>query len=338
MIADRPLRVLESFQTPRATTNPYIVMLYQALQGTDGVSVQPFSWRRALVDSFDVFHVHWPEVRLDGRTWAARTARHLLMAALLIKLWLTRTPIVRTKHNLSRPSGIGWASNALLAWLERQTSHTIVLTAQGQDATDPTVTVIPHGHYRDWFARYPAEPAQPGRFAFFGLVRQYKGLTRLVQQFRDLDDDYSLVIAGNPSRDQLVDELTAATDADHRITLDFRFLPDADLVRVATSGQVVVLPYREMHNSGGVLAALSLDRPVLVPRNPVLDELAAEVGERWVLRYSGELTTEDLRRSIQAADALTHGDRPDLSARDWADCGAQHRAAFAAALDRLRGR
>ena len=39
----------------------------------------------------------------------------------------------------------------------------------------------------------------------------------------------------------------------------------------------MVLPYRQMHNSGAVLAALSLDRPVLVPATDQRG-LGAEVG------------------------------------------------------------
>ncbi len=60
------------------------------------------------------------------------------------------------------------------------------------------------------------------------------------------------------------------------------FAPDADLVREISMSEMVVLPYRFMHNSGAVLLALSLDRPVLVPDNEVNRLLEIEVGSDWV--------------------------------------------------------
>ncbi len=62
----------------------------------------------------------------------------------------------------------------------------------------------------------------------------------------------------------------------------------------------MVLPYREMHNSGAALTALSLNRPVLVPDNEVNRELAEEVGPGWVFRYDGELTGRHLLDALAA--------------------------------------
>lgn len=308
-------------------------MLYRAMQNTPGLEVLPFSWRTALLGRYDVFHVHWPEVRLEGKTWPARALRHAMFVALLLKLLVLRIPIVRTKHNLARPSGIPFATDLLLGWLERQTAKEIVLTEVSEDSE---AVLIPHGHYRDWFAEFPKATAADGHFAYFGLVRNYKGLTALVEAFRALPGEtYSLTIAGNPSRDELVAELREAAEGDERIAFDFRFLPDPDLVTVATQGQLVVLAYREMHNSGGLLAALSLDRPVLVPQNEVNDRLADEVGRQWVIRYQGEIGPDALAEAMAAAATIPSGSSPDLSRREWGDCGLQHLAVFRAARAKL---
>ena len=52
--------VQQSFPTPRPTTNPYLVMLRDAVDAVPGVTVRTFSWRAALTRRADVFHVHWP--------------------------------------------------------------------------------------------------------------------------------------------------------------------------------------------------------------------------------------------------------------------------------------
>ena len=78
----RPLIVLQSYQRPTNTTNPYIVMLGESLAALTDVDVLTFTWRRALTARFDVFHMHWPEVRIGGRTAPRRIAHQTLFALL----------------------------------------------------------------------------------------------------------------------------------------------------------------------------------------------------------------------------------------------------------------
>jgi hypothetical protein len=98
----------------------------------------------------------------------------------------------------------------------------------------------------------------------------------------------------------------------------------------------MVFPYLEMHNSGAVLAALSLARPVLVPRNAVNEALAEEVGPAWVHMFGGRLTPELLASALAAAASLPPGTLPDLSRRDWATAGTAHREVFCSAVARRR--
>ena len=63
---DRPLVVLLSFPPPRPTSNPYNVMLAESVRAVPGVRVTDWSWRAALLTSYDVFHAHWPEILVSG--------------------------------------------------------------------------------------------------------------------------------------------------------------------------------------------------------------------------------------------------------------------------------
>lgn len=326
--APRPLVVQQSFPDPRPTTNPYIVMLRDAVASTDGVQLRTFSWRRALLGRYDVFHVHWPEILLSGASAPKTAARQLLSAALLVKLKLTRTPIVRTLHNLHRPSGISRVQNVMLAWFERQTTLVVLLNTSTVPPAGKAAEVILHGHYRDWFARYEQPDAVPGRYAYFGLIRRYKGVDGLVEAFRQLSGPVTLQVAGKPSGPDLELRLRELAGDDERIDLRFAFLSEAELAQVAREGELVVLPYREMHNSGGALAALSLSRPVLVPANEVNARLSDEVGAGWVVQYEGDLTSEDLEQALAAVREVARSDAPDLSGRDWHLAGQQHAAAY----------
>jgi hypothetical protein len=146
----------------------------------------------------------------------------------------------------------------------------------------------------------------------------------------------TLRIGGKPSTDELARQLTELADGDDRIELTLRFLADAELVDIVCSAELVVLPYREMHNSGGVLTSLSLDRPVLVPSNEVTERLAVEVGDGWVWRYDGELTPELMLDTLERVQRGDRSERPDLSRREWDDAGRAHLAAYRRAREIAR--
>lgn len=334
MRRSRPLVVLQSFPDPRPTTNPYLVMLQRALTGRIGVEVLTFTWRRALLGRYDVVHVHWPENLLVGHS-PTKTAVRQLLAALLVLRWRSmRTPVVRTRHNLDLPQGLGRWGQLLLTAIERATRASVVLNAETPLDERPSA-LVPHGHYRDWYGALPRTAADPGRLAFVGLVRRYKGVERLLEVFTELPDPaLTLRVAGRPSSHELADTVRSAVAADQRISAHLAHLTDQELVTEISSAELVVLPYREMHNSGGALAALSLDRPVLVPDNAVTRALAQEVGPGWVITYRGELEPADVLRALDEVRGRVAGTRPDLSAREWDEAGAAHEALYRAVAGR----
>lgn len=329
------LTVLQSFPAPRPTTNPYLIMLGDSLRATPDVMVLNFSWRTALLARYDVFHVHWPEILVSGQNPLKKLVRQALTVALLARLRLTCTPIVRTVHNLERPNGISRRESFLLGRIDRQTALRIRLNDASNIAPGQSVLTIPLGHYRDWFARYPQAATVDGQLGYVGLIRPYKGVEGLLGAFngmRDLGDDLSLRIGGKPSNLELAQTIRTLAGDDERIVLELNFLSEAELVDVVTSSELVVLPYRFMHNSSAALAALSLDRPILVPDNLVNRNLAAEVGDGWVYRYEGDLTGEQIAETLAELRSPPDHDTPDLSARDWDRAGIDHLNAYRSAM------
>lgn len=340
VVIARPLVVLQSFPVPRATTNPYIVMLYRALQAEPGVEVWTFSFRRALTGRYDVFHAHWPEVLVSGHSPVKALVRQCLFLAVLGRLWLRRTPVVRTVHNLRLPTGISRRETWLLRLTERLTTVRIRLNETTELPPDQTAATILHGHYRDWFAAHPLPPSAPGRVAFFGLIRRYKGVDILIDAFREAAGtmpELTLRVAGQPSSDDLADQLRSAAHGEERISLAFQFLTDQELADEVGRAELVVLPYREMHNSGGALTALSLARPVLVPDNENNRRLGEEVGPGWVHLFDGRLTGAHIVRTVTELRDRPPVAPPDLSAREWTHAGSELRAVYLAAVqDRRR--
>lgn len=335
---NRPIRVMQSFGAPRPTSNPYVHMLDAALAEAPGVEHIRFDRRRALLGRYDVLHFHWPETMLGGSTALRRTARRAFAIALAGRLALGRIAVVRTAHNIALPSDVSPWERRYLAWIERRVDHRIVLNEHTAVPEGTTATLIKHGHYRDWFAPLPALEASPATIAFVGLVRRYKGVETLLDAFASTSasaPQLRLRIAGNPTGAAIEQEVRMRAEADRRVSLDLRYLSEADFANTVMQSIGVVLPYRAMHNSGSVLAALSLERPVLVPRNDVAEALAAEVGPGWVHWFEGELTGDALERFARAASDPP-ATAPDLSERAWDRAGIAHRDAFRIAVARRR--
>lgn len=325
--AGRPLVVLESFRQPKPTTNPYITQLHRSLDRSSDVDVKTFDYPTALLGHYDVVHVHWPELLIGGHKPLGRLARRALTTLVLARWRVTSTPLVRTVHNLDRPQGIGRFDHWILDRIDAMTTMDVHLNAHTPARPRKGTARIPHGHYRDWYEGFPKSAPVAGRIAYVGLIRRYKGVEDLVGAFVQSDrPDLTLHVAGKASSDDLVTALHARAAGDERVTIDSRFLSDAEMVEVITAAELVVLPYRHMHNSGTALAALSLDRPVLVPDNEVNRALAEEMGPGWVHVYSESVSTDDIHRAWE--DSRGRAARPDLSAREWSGAAESHTAAF----------
>jgi len=328
----RPLVVLQSFPRPRPTTNPYLVMLAEQLEADPDVELRVFSWRESLTGRYDVFHAHWPEILVSGQSPAKKAVRQLLFLTLVAKWRREGTAIVRTLHNVHPPQGISRREALLLRLFERETDLFIRINDSTSLPSGVASETVPHGHYRTWFEPYARPDPVPGRVAYVGLVRRYKGVDSLVEAFRQTDDRrLSLTVGGQPSSPELAQALSRRAAGDPRIRLDLRFLPDEELVAAVSQAELVVLPYRDMHNSGTALMSLSLGRPILVPDNAVNRRLRGEVGVAWVHLYAGPLTAAVLEETLTAVKQSPSAP-PDLSRRDWGPAGPAHVAAYRRAL------
>lgn len=329
------IRVLHSLAPPDGTTK-YVDQMTEG--APDDVAVSYFSWKRALRGDYDVLHLHWPELLLRARTPRKRTAKRLAMQATLALARARRIPIVRTVHNL-HPHEIGDAAERrLLARVDRSTTTFVRLNPTTELEPWMQGVTILHGHYRDRFAAHPRVERERGRVLYFGIIRPYKNVEHLIDVFSSRErDDAQLRVVGSPSP-ELRDAIQKKADAAASVSARLAFVDDDELVREISAASLVVLPYAEMHNSGAALVALSLDRPILVPRTPSNSALAAEVGPGWVHEYDGELTDETLTAAIAAAAALDSAGRPRLEGRDWAEVGRRHRDVYLAAITVKKGR
>ncbi|MEA2140059.1 MAG: hypothetical protein QOC91_158 [Solirubrobacteraceae bacterium] len=179
------------------------------------------------------------------------------------------------------------------------------------------VHVIPHGA----FAHLAEAPEGPPPFdtdkqvvLFFGLLRPYKGLDVLLDAWREVEDA-ELWIAGMPRMD--ISALRASAPANVRFVP--RFITDRQLPPYFRRADLVVLPYREIEQSGVLFTALAFGKPLLVSDVGGFGEIAAAGAARAVPPGDavalGEALNELLGDSAKLAALATRS--RELAAGDY---------------------
>jgi glycosyltransferase involved in cell wall biosynthesis len=214
----------------------------------------------------DVVHFQWLPVQLlDG--------------------WLLprRPPLVLTAHDIlprePRP-GQRAAQRRLYERFDAVVVHSESGRARltGELGLDPAlIHVIPHGVFE-----HLAEPQSPaGEVAppfatekpvvlCFGLMRPYKGIDLLLEAWRDVEGA-ELWIVGMPRMD--IAPLLAAAPPDVRFVP--RFVGDLELAPYFRRANLVVLPYREIDQSGVLFTAMAFGKPMLLSDVGGFPEVAA---------------------------------------------------------------
>ncbi len=143
---------------------------------------------------------------------------------------------------------------------------------------------------------------------FFGLLRPYKGIDVLLDAWGEGLDGAELWIVGMPRMD--TSALRARAPASVRF--DERFVADEELPALFARAEIVVLPYREIDQSGVLFTALALGRPLLLSDVGGFRELAAT----GAARVFAAGRPEALRAALQ--ELLADGaQREQMAAARW---------------------
>ena len=241
-------------------------------------------YRRA-ARAADVVHFQWlPVQHID---------RHLLPRARSASG--ARRPLVLTAHDVMprepRPGQLS-AQRRLYDRFDAIVVH----SEHGRErltnelGVDPNrVHVIPHGAFAH-LAVAPPSGAAGGRAGgwapfqtdmpvvlCFGLMRPYKGIDLLLQAWDGIEDT-ELWIAGMPRMD--IAPLRAIAPPNVRFVP--RFITDSELPAYFQRAALVVLPYREIDQSGVLFTALAFGKPLLLSDVGGFPEIAATGAARTV--------------------------------------------------------
>jgi glycosyltransferase involved in cell wall biosynthesis len=275
----------------------------------------------------DILHIHWPEkVFWQSRGCLGATIAVLRLLGALRKCRRRGAKIVWMVHNL-RPHDLRRCRALLWTALERGLGmqcdgfmtlapSTIALVRANirglrhlpaASALHPLYDVpfMPIGQVaaRDKCRLHYA--ASTRLFSLLGMLRPYKGLEQLIEVFSaTANQDIGLLIAGQPINTSYGNKLAEMCKKDSRISLRLGRISDREFFDLLQASHAVILPYQSYLHSGAMIHAVSAGKPVITPETPFSSDLALAIGEPWVVRYSGKLTS----------DMFSHWREPDSRA------------------------
>ncbi len=148
---------------------------------------------------------------------------------------------------------------------------------------DKKVNISSLGIY-EYLTKYQTQkPVRPQiQNTFFGRISQYKGLEYLQESFAGLlqrgHKDIELVIAGSGKYWFDTEPYTTMPE----IKILNRYIPNEELVQLLQDASVVICPYTDATQSGVIMSAYALKKPVIATRVGGLAEMV-EDGETGLL-------------------------------------------------------
>jgi len=199
--------------------------------------------------------------------------------------------IALTAHNVNqarRDSKDSWLNRTTLKIQYRLCDHIFVHTQKMKDelrqvfdVPDKAVTVLRHP-INNAFPDSELTPAEAKRrlaltddekvILFFGRIRPYKGIEYLLDALRlvlaDGKGNYRLIIAGEPKKgsEEYLHEIQQSVQRDFQqglVILRMQFIPDDETELYLKGADVLVLPYKDIFQSGVLFLAYSFGLPVV---------------------------------------------------------------------------
>ena len=329
---------------------------FRGIYGADPRPVRALRYLRGLVAAFadarrfgaDVVHFHFfhvgpLEVLAVG---LARMLGHVIV--------VTVHDVVPLKATRSLPT---------LARAAYRLAHRIIVHNQSSlrelaalaPAVRARVEVIPHGNYLGLVEPLPSQadargrlgvPVEPFTVLFFGQIKAVKGLDLVIEALAAPGPKAAgvrLLVAGKVWRDELgrYQALIDALGLADRCTLRIRYVPDGEVPTYFAAADLVVCPYRRIYQSGVVLMAMSLGKPVLVSDIPGMTEVVRDGETGFVFRSENvpslvarldAIVSDRARVERVAANAVAYV----ADAHGWDRIGRMTMAAYGAALGRAR--
>ena len=305
--------------------NPYHDQLERALTSLgievlcpESLKVLYADWKAGTI-ALDVVHVHaLPYLSLSPRN----LCRYALFYWRLSRLRRKGVGLVLTVHDLDNHDTsyaaiedvIGRrASRCFDAFIAHGPAAKRAIGKRWGSEIEARTEVIPHGNYIEAYENGVTRDAARTSlglvntdlvFLFFGMIRPYKGVQRMVKSFRRCKNSAArLIIVGKPVGHATAREIVTLIAGDPRIRFVQDFVPEGDIQVYMNAADVVVLPYRRIFTSGATVLAMSFGKACIAPR---LGSMVDVLDDRGAIFFDAD-KDEDLERAFRSAISSPEG-------------------------------
>lgn len=230
-----------------------------------------------------IIHLHWQHPFLLSKSKIGTVVKSSMFTLQMLLLKLLGIKLVWTVHNITNHENVYKDIELFFSKLISKSADAIIVHCETSkceiikefNIPETKITIIPHGNFIGFFknnlsrneAREILKISEEDLvFLFLGLIRPYKGVFELIDNFLLLNSKTAkLLIVGKVLDDQLSRRLQDKTAGISNVKLVSEFIPDDNLQLYTNAADVMVFPYRNILNSGSVISAMSFGKPVLCP-------------------------------------------------------------------------
>lgn len=305
--------------------NPYQELLAASLRHAgDRVSFDNYSKKWPILfntavahPEVDILHLHWVDNFFAYVFWSNSRAKKIIKLFLLwIDIKITRISgkkIVWTIHNkfmhespdilLEKRMRNLLLRSVDMVIIHSENAYRLASLAYGIKSFK-NYAIVPHANFINEYPNIISREIARQKllinstekvFLFFGNIRPYKGVPRLINEFKTNETlrKAKLLIVGKPLTKELSENIRNLVFSQSNILLFLDFIPKSEIQLYMNASDVVILPFEDILTSGSSILAMSFGKAVIVPetcrqKNFLDDQGAIFFGENKSLIHALE--------------------------------------------------
>jgi GT2 family glycosyltransferase/glycosyltransferase involved in cell wall biosynthesis len=288
-------------------TNPYQALMYRSMPKT---TCQPGTIDDAiekleLGGSADrvVMHLHWLNPILGGAQSVIQADNKLLEFREKLEyfvhlggvvLWTIHNVVSHDARFAETEQKLGQAVADLATKIHIHSRALLPELTRCYKNLETKLLVQQHPNYVNYYPDFVSQEAARTRlnipssakvFLFFGQLRPYKGIERLIEDFSKLqksDPDLHLLIVGSPVHPYSKGMLKRKFEGYPNLRIIEGHVSDETIQWYYKASNWVVLPYKNILTSGSLLCSMSFSRPTIAPAMGMITDILKDGSNGFV--------------------------------------------------------
>lgn len=306
--------------------NPYQLLMmkglsegeeYSICHGSDGklfAILRTALFFRPHIIHFDWIHSYY----LRKKHWMTIIQFSLFIIEITLVKYILGIKLVWTLHNIlphDRPywGPYKWARLFFAKQVEKIrvfNKNTIYKASKQFNISKEKFWVCPEGSYVDFYPNDVSKLAARNKhninkevriWLYLGTIRPYKGLDILIESFKGLElNNTKLIIVGKALDPVFLAQIQS--NKNQSIQIIEGFIPKNELQTYFNAADLVILPFKEVENSGSAILAMGFKKPIVAPRIGVLRERLSQQSQllyeqgnlKGMLQMASQMTDKEL--------------------------------------------